>query len=139
VKSLATVMARAFYDHPPFPWTQPDPATRLERARRFFASLTRAKALAYGGVDVVGTGSEIAGAVILLPPGHWAPGTAEHLRMPPGFLRAFGRLGAATALAQAMARAHPREPHWYLYPIGVDPARQGTGLAGALLRSRLVA
>ena len=84
VKALATVMARAFYDDPPFIWMAPDPATRLQRLRRFFATLTRGE-----------------------------------------------------ALAQAMARAHPREPHWYLYAIGVDPARQKTGLAGALLRPRL--
>jgi GNAT superfamily N-acetyltransferase len=138
VKPLATVMARAFYDDPPFIWMLPDPATRLERARRFFATLTRGEALAHGGVDVASVESEIAGAAIWLPPGRWAPGAAEQLRTLPGFARAFGRrLGAASALAQAMARAHPREPHWYLYAIGVDPARQGTGLAGALLRPRL--
>ena len=138
VKPLATVMARAFYDDPPFVWMLPDPATRLKRARRFFATLTRGEALAHGGVAVACVGSEIAGAAIWLPPGHWAPGTAEQLRTLPGFTRAFGRrLGAAYAFAQAMVRAHPREPHWYLYAIGVDPARQGTGLAGALLRARL--
>jgi GNAT superfamily N-acetyltransferase len=138
VKPLATVMARAFYDEPPFIWMLPDPATRLKRARQFFATLTRGEALAHGGVDVARTGSQIAGAAIWLPPGYWTPGTAEQLRTLPGFARAFGRrLGAAAALATAMARAHPREPHWYLYAIGVDPARQGTGLGGALLRSRL--
>lgn len=138
VNPLAAVMARAFYDDPPFIWMLPDPSTRLERARRCFATLTRGETLAHGGVDVARMGSEIAGAAIWLPPGHWAPGIAGQLRTLPGFARAFGRrLGAATALAQAMARAHPREPHWYLYAIGIDPARQGTGLASALLRSRL--
>jgi ribosomal protein S18 acetylase RimI-like enzyme len=37
----------------------------------------------------------------------------------------------------ALARAHPRSPHWYLYAIGVDPAYQGQGAGAALLRSRL--
>lgn len=139
VQPLAMVMARAFYDDPPFMWMMPDPATRLERARRFFATLTRGQALAHGGVDVARTGGEIAGAAIWLPPGHWHASLAEQLRTLPGFARAVGRrgAGAANAFAQAMARAHPREPHWYLYLIGVDPAWQGTGLAGALLRSRL--
>jgi GNAT superfamily N-acetyltransferase len=138
VKPLATVMARAFYGDPPFIWMLPDPSTRLERERRFFVTLTRGEALAHGGVDVARTDTQIAAAAIWLPPGHWAPGVAEQLRSLPGFARAFGRrLGAATALAQAIARAHPHEPHWYLLAIGVDPARQGTGLAGVLLRSRL--
>jgi GNAT superfamily N-acetyltransferase len=131
-------MARAFYDDPPFVWMLPDSATRLERERRFFTTLVRGEALAHGGVDVACVDSEIAGAAIWLPPGHWQPGLAEFLRTAPGFLRAFGRRSmAAAAFNQAMLRAHPREPHWYLYLIGLDPARQGTGLAGALLRSRL--
>lgn len=33
-----------------------------------------------------------------------------------------------------MTRLHPKEPHWYLPFIGVDPARQGNGLGGALLQ-----
>jgi ribosomal protein S18 acetylase RimI-like enzyme len=34
---------------------------------------------------------------------------------------------------QQMARYHPREPHWYLPLLGVDPARQGQGLGSRLL------
>src|SRR5260370_4515182 len=29
---------------------------------------------------------------------------------------------------------HPKEPPWYLPLIGIDPARQGKGLGGALMR-----
>src|SRR5215469_4503940 len=138
VKPLATVMARAFYDDPPFVWMLPDSATRLERERRFFATLVRGEALGHGGVDVACVDNEIAGAAIWLPPGHWEPGLAEAFRTVPGYVRAFGRRAmAALAFSRAILRAHPREPHWYLYLIGVDPDRQGTGLAGALLRSRL--
>ena len=61
VKPLVAVMARAFYDDPPFIWVLPDPATRLERAHRAFATLTRGEALAHGGLDIALTGSEIAG------------------------------------------------------------------------------
>lgn len=138
VKPLATVMARAFYDDPPFMWMLPDAGTRLTRNRRFFAGLVRGEALAHGRVDVARLGGAVVGAAIWLPPGHWAPTAAEQLRTLPGFALAFGRrIGAASELAQAMLRAHPHEPHWYLYAIGVDPARQGTGVASVLLRSRL--
>jgi GNAT superfamily N-acetyltransferase len=136
VKPLAAVMARAFYDDPPFMWMLPHPATRLERERRFFAAVTRGEALAHGGVDVALVGNQIAAAAIWRPPGHWA--TEGQLRTLAGLVRAFGRrIGAAAALTQALARSHPHEPHWYLFAIGVDPGRQGTGLASALLRSRL--
>ena len=140
VKPLAAVMARAFHDDPPFIWVLPDSATRLRRERRLFVTVTRGEVLADGGVDVVLAGTELAGAAIWRPPGRWgaAAGVGEQLRMLAGLLRAFGRrIGAAAALSQALARAHPREPHWYLFAIGVDPAWQGSGLASALLRSRL--
>ena len=129
VQPLAAVMARAFYDDPPFIWMLPDPKTRLKRSRRFFASLARGEALAHGGVDVALVGAEVAGAAI------WRTG---QLRTVLGVVRALGRrTGAGRALAQALSRAHPRESHWYLFAIGVDPDWQGTGVASALLRSRL--
>jgi GNAT superfamily N-acetyltransferase len=140
VKPLAAVMARAFYADPPFMWVLPDPATRLRRERRLFATLTRGEVLTDGGVDVAFVGTELAGAAIWRPPGRWgeATGAGEQLRVLAGLVRVFGRrIGAAAALSQALARAHPREPHWYLFAIGVDPDWQGTGLASALLRPRL--
>jgi GNAT superfamily N-acetyltransferase len=140
VRPLAAVMARAFYDDPPFVWVLPDPATRLKRERRLFVTLTRGQVLADGGVDVVLVGAELAGAAIWRPPGRWGASApaGEQLRTLVGLVRVFGRrIGAAAALSQALAQAHPREPHWYLFAIGVDPAFQGTGLASALLRSRL--
>jgi GNAT superfamily N-acetyltransferase len=138
VKPLAVVLARAFYDDPPFVWMLPDPATRLSRAGRVFATILRAEALRHGGVAVACAGGEVLGGAIWLPPGRWQPGIGEQILALPGFAHALGRrIGRATALAQALARAHPREPHWYLYAIGVDPARQGSGVAGLLLRSRL--
>jgi len=38
---------------------------------------------------------------------------------------------------EAMAAHHPKEPHWYLPLIGVDPAHQGKGLGAALLKHAL--
>jgi transposase len=37
------------------------------------------------------------------------------------------------AVLEQMATCHPREPHWYLPMIGVDPPHQGRGYGGALL------
>ncbi len=34
---------------------------------------------------------------------------------------------------------HPKEPHWYLPIIGVDPAYQGMGLGAALMKESLKA
>jgi ribosomal protein S18 acetylase RimI-like enzyme len=40
-------------------------------------------------------------------------------------------------VAAQMDEFHPKEPHWYLAMIGVDPARQGRGLGSALLKHTL--
>lgn len=41
------------------------------------------------------------------------------------------------AVFEALGEAHPAQSHWYLPLIGVDPAKQGSGLGGALLRTVL--
>jgi GNAT superfamily N-acetyltransferase len=138
IKPLATVMARAFYADPPFMWILPNAASRLERNRRFFVTVSRGLALARGGVDVALVDNHIAGAAIWQPPGPSSSGSVEAVRVLAGLVHAFGRrMGAAMAVSTAMSRVHPREPHWYLFAIGVDPSRQGTGLASELLRPRL--
>jgi GNAT superfamily N-acetyltransferase len=43
------------------------------------------------------------------------------------------RKGAVFAMFEKMGAFHPRETHWYLPLIGVDPARQGQGIGSALL------
>ena len=144
VRELARVLGRAFFDDPPFVWMLPDERTRERRAAGVFGAILRSHAMRYGGVDVatgaggIVGGAGIAGGAIWLPPGHWAPTAGQQLRALPGNVRALGRrIGPASELAAAMGHHHPRQEHWYLYAIGVDPARQGHGVASALLRSRL--
>ncbi len=42
------------------------------------------------------------------------------------------------AVFEQMGRHHPREPHWFLPLIGVDPMYQGQGRGSALLRHALL-
>jgi ribosomal protein S18 acetylase RimI-like enzyme len=41
------------------------------------------------------------------------------------------------AFREQMTHFHPTSPHWYLWMIGVDPARQGQGFGSALLKHTL--
>ena len=67
-----------------------------------------------------------------------AAGLRGQVRAVPHYVRALaGALGRAARYGRALEGAHPREPHWYLKAIGIDPAWQGLGLASLLLRSRL--
>lgn len=40
-------------------------------------------------------------------------------------------------VAAQMDKFHPKEPHWYLAMVGVDPARQGRGFGSGLLKHTL--
>jgi GNAT superfamily N-acetyltransferase len=138
IAPLAGVLARAFYDDPPFAWVLPDPKTRLSRLDRLFAIMLRGEIPGHGAVEVAWSGDRIVGGAIWMPPGSWPPGVREQLVALPRYLRTLGRrFAAGSNLTGALARAHPREPHWYLSTIGVEPDDQGRGIAGSLLRSRL--
>jgi GNAT superfamily N-acetyltransferase len=43
----------------------------------------------------------------------------------------------AFAVFEQMASYHPKEPHWYLPLIGVDPGHQGKGYGSTLLKHAL--
>jgi len=138
VTPLASMLARAFYDDPPFVWVLPDRRTRQVRLERLFVAMLRGEIPGRGTVEVAWSGKRIAAGAIWLPPGGWPPGIWEQLVALPRYLRALGRrFTAGSDLTQALARVHPHEPHWYLSTIGVDPEYQGRGIAGSLLRSRL--
>jgi GNAT superfamily N-acetyltransferase len=138
VKPLAVVLARAFYEDPPLIWLLPDPARRLGRVTRMFATVIGIESLRYGGVDIACDGEKILGGAIWLPPGHWHVGLREQIQAVPNYALVLATAwDRAARYGRALEHAHPREPHWYLKAIGVDPDWQGRGVASLLLRSRL--
>ena len=109
-----------------------------EAVQRRFArglSSSTAAALAWGRVLCARVDGEVRGAAIAYPPGTWPLPFLRWLRSGLGFLtigpRPFARLARYDAI---LNRHHPKEPHWYLYFLGVAPGWQGRGLGGALVR-----
>ena len=136
--AVARTLARAFADDPPMAWVLPDPVARPRRLHRFFLTLQRRQVLRGGGALVACRGERIIGAALWLPPGTWSQSPVRQLIALPGYARAFGRrLDQGAVISQASYEAHPREPHWYLYTLGVHPDHQRTGAGTALLRTRL--
>jgi len=62
----------------------------------------------------------------------------QYLVHGPALLDVFGAnvLNVMTAMDQ-VEKAHPHKPHWYLQIIGTDPAKQGKGFGGRVMRRRL--
>jgi len=77
-------------------------------------------------------------AALWRPPGAWHIPLWHYVTNGPLLLGIFGTntLRALGAM-DTLERRHPREPHWYLQAIGTDPAFQGKGYGGVLLRHRL--
>ena len=120
------VLTLAFASDPATRWTWPDPMAYLAAFPRFAEAFGGA-AFAKGSAHCI----EGAAAALWLPPGIHPDEE--------GMLELFqatadpATAGDGPQVMQQMASYHPREPHWYLPLIGVDPARQGQGLGSRLL------
>lgn len=121
------VLTLAFGSDPPCRWVWPDPQQYLEAFPRF--------ARAFGGAAIDhGTAhyyQGFSGAALWLPPGV-APDEASLARVIQD-TAADERKGAMFSMFEQMDAFHPREAHWHLPLIGVDPAHQGKGIGSALL------
>lgn len=96
--------------------------------------------LKHGDVDVIMHNGRVVASASWLRPGD-APRprlreTGLALRVVRMLISGRNRV-KALGLLYAMGKKHPKEPHWYLGLIGVDPAFQGKGLGTALISYRL--
>jgi ribosomal protein S18 acetylase RimI-like enzyme len=77
------------------------------------------------------------GAALWTPPGRWSEWnlvtSLYRLMRAIGFRRLLRILPAI----ERVQRGHPRQSHYYLFALGVDPAHQGRGIGSALLHEVL--
>ncbi len=139
VLGVARVLADAFHDDPLMSWIVPDEHARPGALQRMFVVGLRFHHLGLGGVEVTdGPSGRLAGAAVWNPPGRWQASHAAQLLSVPAELLALGRAARlAGVVDDALAQAHPAEPHWYLSEIGTGRQARGLGHGSALLRSRL--
>jgi len=133
VARLVEVLVRAFDDDPIAHYFFRGTRRHERGLRRFFDIQMRREYLAAGEAW---TTTALAGAALWSPPDRPRPGMRDLLRLVPllGDLMGVGRdAGNVARLLADIERARPAELHWYLGVLGTDPARQRTGVAGALL------
>lgn len=125
--AVTATLTLAFAADPMTRWSWPDPRTYLEAFPKFVKAFG-AEAFLKGSAHRV---DGCAGVALWLPPGVEPDGEAM------GALMQATMKGQAlmegTQIMPQMASYHPKEPHWYLPLIGIDPQHQGKGLGGALL------
>ena len=112
-----------------------DDSRRLNQLERSFALSLRKIFLAQ---DECYTTDGIGGGAIWACPGEWHLGLFTQIRLTPALASINGR--AVARLLQAVNAAesnHPKEPHYYLAFLGVEPTMQGKGIGSALLRQVL--
>lgn len=129
--SAVWAVAMGFSVDPVARWMYPEPADHI----RWFPSFVRAfagKAFESGTAFI---SSDLAGAALWLPPGVEPDGEAIEVVVENSATEDIKR--HMPAIFEAMADWHPKEPHWYLPMIGVDPFMQGKGIGSALVARSL--
>ena len=130
--AAVAVVVLAFSADPASRWTWPDPQQYLQHFPNFVKAFG-GKAFAHGSAYYI---EGYAGAALWLPP---EVGPDEEQLMT--LLKRTGSTSAQKdldAIFEQMGRYHPREPHWYLPFIGVDPFQQGKGYGSALMQHSLI-
>ncbi|MFN2617086.1 MAG: GNAT family N-acetyltransferase [Thermoleophilaceae bacterium] len=132
VALLSQALARAFQDDPVFEWMFPDEVERTRRSERGFAFYLRKVYLPH---DECYTTDGVLGGALWMPPETWHLGPIAQLRLLPGMIAALGgRLPRVMRALATIESNHPKEPHWYLPFVGVEPEAQGRGVGTALMR-----
>lgn len=129
---LAKTIAAAFYDDPIASWLFRDDSRRMRQLERGFALFMRRLYLPAGECL---TTEHVAGGALWLPPGRWQAPVPTQLRVLAGAAAICGReFPRFLGYSRLLESKHPREDHYYLPFMGVEPGRQGRGIGSALLR-----
>jgi ribosomal protein S18 acetylase RimI-like enzyme len=136
IDEASQVLADAYQDDPGWVAIGPrDPRRRNRYARRVCHGALRVVAAHGGEIWQVERDGRVAGVLSTMPPGTWPP---PHLKLL--IAQALGPVLAGPSVLwrsiradSVMQDAHPRDPHYFVWMLGVAPAHQRTGVGRALL------
>jgi ribosomal protein S18 acetylase RimI-like enzyme len=130
--NVIDVLVLAFSTDPASRWTWPDPHQYLMHFPKFVQAIG-GKAFEHKSAYYI---DSYGGAALWLAPDiHPDEDTITALFQ--NSVSQQAQKDAAT-IFERMASYHPKEPHWYLPLIGVDPFAQGNGFGSALMKHALI-
>ena len=141
LNEAAAVASRAFYDDSYFRYLFPDDTVRARIQPMIFR--TQLKHLGPSGkiATIRDERDAIVGVSAWMPPHSFPPSLRVQLAQLPGSLRAFYRQLSALRVVgtylRTLLKVHPKEAHWYLMLLAVDPAVQRRGAGGMLVEHGL--
>ncbi len=133
IPTLEEMLSRAFDTDPFLNWYVLPGRKRKERIIKSFDILIRRIALEH---DHIFTTGNLEGAAVWIPPGKWNMSILRQLslmRLTPsitGIRHLFTRVWGLLMVEDK----HPKEDHYYLLTLGVDPPYQNRGIGSRLLR-----
>jgi ribosomal protein S18 acetylase RimI-like enzyme len=137
MEAVCAVIGHAFADNPNSLAISGGDSAKAERVMRGSARVAKFGRTCSHGI-VAERGDEIVGALNAARWPRCQLSTREKVKSAPGLVRLMGTdLPRAMKLTGVWTKHDPKEPHWHIGPIGVDPARQGKGVGKALLGSFL--
>lgn len=136
ISKLAHVLTLSFKDDPVLSWIIRQDNKRLEALADLFTYCLND---AYQGGAVTTTSDLMACAIWFPPKREDRPASLSWVPMLPRYLHwaGLGRVGRFLSFADECEINRPREPHYYLDSIGVDPDHQGKGYGSMLLKYTL--
>ena len=129
------LLTLAFLNDPLLVWFTPDPATREQRLRGFFAAELR-YFHRHSTVDVLHDAQgQILGLGIWVAPDAPAPSKLAKFLYARAIRRAIGRkyAGRVHLMNQRFANLAPTTPHWYLAYVATSPITSGQGVGKDLI------
>jgi GNAT superfamily N-acetyltransferase len=138
LSKVVELSSRAFFDDPFFSYLLPDDDMRRSRMPFFFRAVYTHMG-AYGRIVTVrDDADEPLGVAAWLTTGGYPLPVKLQLSQMPGSLRTFYRrpraLASGNRYVAALARAHRKDPQWYLMVLCSDPPAQRSGVGTMLLR-----
>jgi len=133
--AIADTLAKAFHDDPLICFLLKDAASRPAKMPKLFKLLFKL-GLPHDACDVT-TGFEA--VALWRPPNAWHIPPWQYVTNGAAFIDVFGLSGGLQVMGAMdyIEKRHPHEPHWYLQAIGTDPAKQGKGFGGVVIRRQL--